>query len=90
VLRGKAMNLIAERVKVTDKSGNDVDIQAALNTPLLPTEVAAEDAEAAAEDAEAAAEDAEDAAEDAEAEILAATETDAPAEPSEAEESTEA
>ena len=54
VLRGKAMNLIAERVKVTDKSGHEVDIKAALNTPLLPTEAAAEDAEAAAEDAEAA------------------------------------
>ena len=66
VLRGKAMNLIAERVKVTDKSGHEVDIKAALNTPLLPTEAAAEDAEAAAEDAEAAAEDAEAAAEDAE------------------------
>ena len=38
VLRGKAMNLIAERVKVTDKSGHEVDIKAALNTPLLPTE----------------------------------------------------
>jgi trigger factor len=33
VLRGKAMNVIAERVKVTDKSGNPVDITAALNTP---------------------------------------------------------
>ena len=36
VLRGKAMNLIAERVKVTDKSGNPVDIATALNTPLTP------------------------------------------------------
>jgi trigger factor len=36
VLRGKAMNLIAERVKVTDKSGNPVDIAAALNTPVGP------------------------------------------------------
>jgi len=34
VLRGKAMNLIAERVKVTDKSGNPVDIATALNAPL--------------------------------------------------------
>ena len=33
VLRGKAMNLIAERVKVTDASGNEVDVQAALNAP---------------------------------------------------------
>jgi trigger factor len=36
VLRGKAMNLIAERVKVTDKSGSPVDIAAALNTPVGP------------------------------------------------------
>jgi trigger factor len=36
VLRGKAMNLIAERVKVTDESGNPVDIATALNTPLTP------------------------------------------------------
>ncbi|HLI40808.1 MAG TPA: trigger factor [Streptosporangiaceae bacterium] len=34
VLRAKAMNLIAERVKVTDPSGNEVDIKAALNAPL--------------------------------------------------------
>ena len=33
VLRGKAMNLIAERVKVTDQAGHAVDIAAALNTP---------------------------------------------------------
>jgi hypothetical protein len=30
------MNVIAERVKVTDKSGNPVDIGAALNTPVGP------------------------------------------------------
>ena len=78
VLRGKAMNLIAERVKVTDKSGHEVDIKAALNAPLLPSE--ADDAE----DAEAADADAEDAEAADEAEVLAATETDAPAEPSEA------
>ena len=36
VLRGKAMNLIAERVKVTDQAGHEVDIAAALNTPLRP------------------------------------------------------
>jgi trigger factor len=34
VLRGKAMNLIAERVKVTDTSGHEVDIKAALNAPF--------------------------------------------------------
>jgi len=72
VLRGKAMNVIAERVKVTDKSGNDVDIKAALNAPLLPTEATADDAEGDDD------------------EVLAATDTDAPAEASEAEETTEA
>jgi trigger factor len=46
VLRGKAMNLIAERVKVTDESGNPVDIAAALNAPLT----AAADEDAADED----------------------------------------
>jgi trigger factor len=46
VLRGKAMNLIAERVKVTDQSGNKVDIAAALNAPLTP----AADEDAADED----------------------------------------
>ena len=50
VLRGKAMNVIAERVKVTDTSGHDVDIEAALNTPVLPAEAAADDAEAAADE----------------------------------------
>ncbi|MDQ2815480.1 MAG: trigger factor [Actinomycetota bacterium] len=34
VLRGKAMNLIAERVKVTNPSGQEVDIKAALNAPV--------------------------------------------------------
>ena len=55
VLRGKATNLIAERVKVTDKSGNPVDIAAALNAPLTPAEEAADEDEvpAAAETDEA-------------------------------------
>jgi trigger factor len=63
VLRGKAMNLVAERVKVTDESGHEVDIKAVLNAPLQPAgtaegEVAADDeAEVMAEtDTEAAAE----------------------------------
>ena len=34
VLRGKAVNLIAERVKVTDASGHPVDIKAALSAPV--------------------------------------------------------
>jgi trigger factor len=68
VLRGKAMNVIAERVTVTDKSGNPVDIGAALNTPIGPDgetegEVLAEtdadtDAETEADVTEAAAEEA--------------------------------
>jgi trigger factor len=33
VLRAKAMNLIAERVKVTDASGHEVDVKAALSAP---------------------------------------------------------
>src|SRR5207247_11284939 len=36
VLRGQPMDVIAERVKVTDQSGNPVDIAAALNAPLTP------------------------------------------------------
>ncbi|MBV9092330.1 MAG: trigger factor [Streptosporangiaceae bacterium] len=47
VLRAKAMNLIAERVKVTDASGNEVDIKAAMNAPVQPPgSVEAEDAPA--------------------------------------------
>jgi trigger factor len=57
VLRGKAMNLIAERVKVTDAAGHPVDIQAALNAPVQPPQEAAPGAEAAPE-AEADAADA--------------------------------
>jgi trigger factor len=47
VLRGKAMNLIAERVKVTDSAGHPVDVKAALNP-----QPAEKDAEDTAEDAE--------------------------------------
>jgi trigger factor len=46
VLRRKAMNLIAERVKVTDTSGHPVDIKAALNAPAGSDESAAADPEA--------------------------------------------
>jgi trigger factor len=42
VLRGKAMNLIAERVKVTDSAGHEVDVKAALNAPV---QVGADDPE---------------------------------------------
>jgi len=52
VLRGKAMNLIAERVKVTDEAGHEVDIKAALNAPVA----GAGNAGAAGDDAEVMAE----------------------------------
>jgi trigger factor len=67
VLRGKAMNVIAERVKVTDSSGNPVDIAAALNTPLTPAgDVGGEDG--AGEDEVMAATEADEADEADEAE----------------------
>jgi trigger factor len=69
VLRGKAMNLIAERVKVTDPSGQEVDIKSALNAPLL----AAEDDAADYDDDD----EAEIAADDDDAEVIAETETGA-------------
>jgi len=55
ILRAKAMNLIAERVKVTDESGHEVDIKAALGAPVAAAE-AAGDAVAAEDDAEVMAE----------------------------------
>jgi trigger factor len=55
VLRGKAMNLIAERVKVTDQAGDTVDVRAALNAPLQSAELA-EGAVDADDDAEVLAE----------------------------------
>jgi trigger factor len=45
VLRGKAMNVIAERVKVTDEAGNPVDIAAALNAPVTAAPEVADEAE---------------------------------------------
>jgi len=74
VLRGKAMNLIAERVKVTDKSGDPVDIAAALNTPLEAAEGA--DAEEAEDDSEVMAATETDAA-DTDAADTDAADTDA-------------
>jgi trigger factor len=56
VLRSKALTLIAERAKVTDEAGHDVDVKAALG------EAEADDGEAEADDGEAEAEDAADAA----------------------------
>jgi trigger factor len=55
ILRAKAMNLIAERAKVTDESGHEVDIKAALGAPAAAAEDAA-DAVAAEDDAEVMAE----------------------------------
>jgi len=43
VLRGKAINLIAERVKVTDAAGHEVDVQAALSAPAGAGEDEADD-----------------------------------------------
>jgi trigger factor len=80
VLRGKAMNVIAERVKVTDGAGHEVDIKSALNAPLLPAETAetAETADAAeAEAAEAEADDAAEVMAEAEADATATTKASA-------------
>ena len=79
VLRGKAMNLIAERVKVTDPSGQEVDIKSALNAPLLAAEDDAADYD---DDDEAEIDDDDDAdeaeiADDDDAEVIAETETGA-------------
>jgi len=58
-LRGKAVNLIAERVKVTDASGHPVDIKAALSAPAStgPAEDVAAADDAADDDAEAGPDD---------------------------------
>ena len=50
VLRGKAMNLIAERVKVTDSAGHEVDVKAALNAPVQGAAAAADEDDADVED----------------------------------------
>ena len=68
------MNLIAERVKVTDAAGHDIDVAAALNAPIQGAETddeadddesaddeSADDDESAAIDGDAAAGEAEDA-----------------------------
>jgi trigger factor len=58
VLRGKAMNIIAERVKVTDSAGHDVDVAAALNPALQASDD--ENADSEDEGADAPSEVAED------------------------------
>jgi trigger factor len=50
VLRGKAMNIIAERVKVTDPSGAVVDVAAALAAPVPEGAVEGDEPSAASED----------------------------------------
>ena len=50
VLRGKAMNLIAERVKVTDSAGHEIDVKAALNAPVQGAAAAADEDDADVED----------------------------------------
>ena len=57
VLRGKAINLIAERVKVTDASGKDVDVRAALSAPGADADEAGEDEADGESDADDQAED---------------------------------
>jgi trigger factor len=52
VLRRKAMNLIAERVKVTDASGHPVDVKTALNAPVGSAESAEPDPDEDDEDDE--------------------------------------
>jgi trigger factor len=52
VLRSKAMNLIAERVKVTDAAGHDIDVAAALNAPIPGAETAVADETDAETDAD--------------------------------------
>jgi trigger factor len=63
VLRGKAMNLIAERVKVTDSAGHEVDVQAALNAPVQGAATPAAEDDAADDAEDETADDAEDDAE---------------------------
>jgi trigger factor len=63
ILRGKAMNLIAERVKVTDSAGHEVDVKAALNSPVQGAAAAADE-----DDTEADVEDAADVEDEADAE----------------------
>jgi len=79
VLRGKAMNLIAERVKVTDTSGHEVDIKAALDAPLQSAPsaegTAADDAGDQAEADTVAVTAADDAADQAEADTDADADT---------------
>ena len=64
VLRGKAMTLIAERAKVSDESGRNVDIKAVEAEAAEAAEAEAAEAEAEAEAAEASADEGDAAAAD--------------------------
>ena len=61
VLRGKAMNLIAERVKVTDTAGHEVDVKAALNAPVQDAGSTDDEDAGSADDEDAGSADDEDA-----------------------------
>ena len=52
ILRGKAMNLIAERVKVTDTAGHDVDVASALNPAEPEDDAELDELDAELDDAE--------------------------------------
>jgi trigger factor len=53
VIRGKAMNIIAERVKVTDPKGEVIDVKAALAAPIDSADADASDDAADDDDTEA-------------------------------------
>ncbi|HUB21996.1 MAG TPA: hypothetical protein VMA97_06275, partial [Streptosporangiaceae bacterium] len=76
VLRGKALNLITERVTVTDDAGKPVDVSAALRPDTAEGEAAAAE-EATAEGGTAAAGAAAEVAAEAATEADAAAEADA-------------
>jgi trigger factor len=61
VLRAKAMNLIAERVKVTDTAGHEVDVKAVLDAPRQATAAEDEDVDEDADDEDTEGADDEDA-----------------------------
>ena len=60
VLRGKAMNIVAERVKVTDPKGEVIDVKAALAAPIDSADAEADATAADDADADSADEDPEE------------------------------
>ena len=73
VLHSKAMNLIAERVKVTDAAGHDIDVAAALNAPIQGAETDDDETDDETDDDETDAETDDDET----AEVIAADEESA-------------